>query len=77
MLNCLDLDFDIIGLTEVGTIDVGNRAAFLTEKYHFKFELPVDNLFGGVSLFITNKYDIPERADLKINRTVSWMVKSL
>ncbi len=69
MLNCLDLEFDIIGLTKVGTINVENRPAFLNEKYHFKFELPVDNLFGGVGLFINRKYDISERANLKINRT--------
>ncbi len=62
MLNCLDLEFDIISLTEaVGTINVENRAAFLNEKYHFKFELPDDNLFGGVCLFINRKYDISQR----------------
>ncbi len=77
MLNCLDLEFDIIGLIEVGTINVENRASFLNEKYHFKFELPVGNLFGGVGLFINRKYDISERADLKINRTRDMEIENI
>ncbi len=77
MLICLDLEFDIIGLNEVGTINVENRDTFLNEKYHFKFELLVDHLFGGVGLFINHKYDISESADLKINRTRDMEIENI
>ena len=77
MLSCLELEFDIIGLTEVGTINVDNRAAFLNQKYHFKCELPVNNCFGGVGLFISHKYDIKERTDLKISRTEQMEIENI
>jgi hypothetical protein len=77
MINCMDFDFDIIGLTEVGKNNLENRAVYLKDNYHFRCEPPQNNAFGGVGLFVSNKYEISERKDLKISSVNDMEVENI
>ena len=68
MISSLDVSFDVICLTEIGTKNLEERAALLSNKYQFQYEAPVDNKFGGTGIFIKNDLQITERTDLKIQK---------
>ncbi len=77
MLNFMEFDFDIIGLTEIGKNNLANRAELLRDNYNFKYEPPVNNTFGSVGLFVSRKYEKLERKYLKIISANDMEVKSI
>ncbi len=61
----IDIDFGIIGLTEIGQVNCENVANLLRETHKFECDKPTQN-FGGAGIFVKNHLIMNERFDLKI-----------
>ena len=68
-LDTLNIEFDIIALTEIGKNNTDNNLAFF-ENYQTFYESPRTN-FGGTCILAKNKFSINERADLKMSSNTS------
>ena len=64
----LGMDFDIIVLSEIGSDASCYLASILTE-YTYVHELPKDNDYGGVAIFIKQELRVSERDDLRLIKT--------
>ncbi len=67
LVNSIELDFDFIALSEIGRLNVENRASSIENEYNhqFKYEKP-KSAKGGVGLIARNDIDLSSREDLKI-----------
>ena len=61
-LNTLETRFEVIILTEIGARNI-SLVEDLCLGYLFHYETPVDNLFGGVGMYITNSLSDVEILD--------------
>ena len=62
------MEFDIIILSEIGNDASFYLSSFLTD-YNYFYELPNDNNYGGVAVFIKQELKVSERSDLKLAKT--------
>ncbi len=61
----IDIDFDIIALTEISHVNCENVANLLRESHKFEDDNPTQT-FGGACIFVKNHLIMDERVDLKI-----------
>ena len=67
-LNSLEMDFDIIIFSEVGSDAAFNFSSILSD-YTCVYELPDGNNYGGVAVYVNPEPSVSERDDLKIVKT--------
>ena len=67
-LKSLGMDFHIIVFSEIGSETSCYLASILTE-YTYVYELPKDNGYGGVAIFIKQELNVSERDDLTLIKT--------
>ncbi len=61
----IDIDFDIIALSEIGHVNCENVANLLTDTHKFSCDKPSQN-FGGAGIFVKHHFDMNEHIDLKL-----------
>ncbi len=76
LINCLDVNFDIIVLTEIWCTNVSFFRNLLP-SYIFYYDLPVDTNVGGVGMFIKNDFTVHFRNDLRMKSTVNNKIENL
>lgn len=67
-LSCLDIEFDVIVLTEIGH-DAGNYVSSILKNYTCFFSTPSNNTYGGVAIYVKSEYSVVERRDLNLTKT--------
>ena len=66
VLKLLEMEFDVIILTEIGTRNI-STVENLMEWYDFHYVLPIDNMYGGVEIYLSeNITNIQILNDIKI-----------
>ena len=67
-LKSLQHDFDIIVLSEIGS-DASFYLSTILHDYNCLYELPKENNYGGVAIYVRQELSVSERSDLKLNKT--------
>ncbi len=61
----IDIDFDIIALSEIGDVNCENVANLLKGTHKFACDKPSQN-FGSAGIFVKHHFDMNEHIDLKL-----------
>ncbi len=61
----IDIDFDIIALSEIGHVNCENLANLLKDTRKCACDNPSQN-FGGAGIFVKHHFNMNERIDLKL-----------
>ena len=67
-LKSLQHDFDFIVLSENGS-DASFYLSTILHDYNCLYELPKENNYGGVAIYVRQELSVSERSDLKLNKT--------
>ncbi len=61
----IDIDFNIIALSEIDHVNCENVANLLKDTHKFACDKP-SLKFGGAGIFVKHHFDMNERIDLKL-----------
>ena len=76
LINSLEVNFDVICLSEVWSTNIQFHACVL-QQYIFHYDLPVSGIRGGVGIFVHKSLKCKLRPDLSITSTNKNMVENL
>jgi hypothetical protein len=75
-LQILDLEFDVIILSEIWTYNIESYCNIL-EGYTFLYDLPSGTNIGGIGIYVKNNFHVKEMQHLKITTSVDSKIENI